>query len=254
MAEIDVPDGMKANLGPLPVWVWGAVVGIAVVAYVWFSGRTDGSVDATDNETTGTSATATGAASVSDAIDGAFATGTASGSTLATTDIQETADSNTAWGLRATSYLVGQGVSPVTAQRAINAYLNGDPMTAEQSALVDKAILGISQPPVAVEINSAEAASAATYSRYYRDSTGQIKGVTPSGNETNISDEQYISAGMPALSSDAYPWKYHKASGNSTTLASIAARYKVSVNRLIVLNKWKTVPTIRKGTKVKVPA
>jgi len=251
MAEIDMPESFSAKLGPLPVWVWGAIVGVGIVAYVWFSGRTDGSTDPSADTSTGTP---TATASIDDAIEGAFRPGTANGGPTTDDDVPETIDTNSAWGLRATAYLATLGISPLTAQRAINAYLAGSALTKDQAALVDKAILGIGQPPAAVEVAAAEAATSATFVRYYRESSGQIKGVSASGTETALTDEQYISAGMPTLSSDSYPWKYYTVPNNSTPLSAIAAKYKVSVNRLIVLNRWKSVPTMKKKLKVKVPA
>ena len=250
MAEIDMPEAFSGKLGPLPVWAWGAIVGCGIVAYVWFSGRTDGSTDIADDTTSGDVDTAT-SGSVADAIDGAFKPGTASGSSDAD-DIPETVDSNTAWGLRATSYLVTQGISPVTAQRAINAYLNGDAMTADQSDLADKAIIGIGQPPSAVELNPT-VPSAVPYSSYRRDAKGQIFGIKSTGSEVAISDTQYLSLGMPALTTDLYSWRYTKL-GKAVPASSITSKFKITTERLMVLNRWKSLPELKKGMRVKVPA
>ena len=163
-----------------------------------------------------------------------------------------TVDRNTAWGLRATSYLVTQGISPVTAQRAINAYLNGDAMTAGQSDLVDKAIIGIGQPPSAVELNPT-VPSAVPYSSYRRDAKGQIFGIKSTGSEVAISDTQYLSLGMPALTTDLYSWRYTKL-GKAVPASSITSKFKITTERLMVLNRWKSLPELKKGMRVKVPA
>lgn len=246
-----IPESFKGKLGPLPVWAWGAIIGVIVIAYVWFSGRTDESPDAE----TETAATPTPTIGLGDAIDGAFLPGTANGGGGRDTDIPESVDTNTAWGFRAVAALIGKGTAPLTAQAAISKYLDETTLTAAEGALVNTAIGLVGQPPESVGIPKVSAPTpTVVYTKYVRKINGQIYGVTAEGVETAITDAQYIALGMPALAYDLLPWKYHTAKGNTTTLASIAARYNTTTERLIVLNRYKTGITIKKGTKVKVPS
>lgn len=236
-------DSFKGKLGPLPVWAWGAIVGCVVVAYMWFNNNSDGgATDSADGEETAS------ASRVYDAIDGAFQP-SANGGSLATEDTPETVDSNTAWSLRAIAFLTASGVSPLTAQSAVSAYINGKSLTTAQRKMVDDAIVGIGQPPAVPDIPDA---AATTYARYYRDATGTIHGVTSEGSDATLSDAQYISLGVPALVGDSYPWKYYTVN-KMRDIATIAAHYKVSVERIQAMNRWKSIPEIKKGKKVKVP-
>lgn len=244
-----VPETFKGKLGPLPVWAWGAIVGVIAVAYIWYSGRSDNG--ASDGVQAASDAVGTGADAAFDAIDGAFKP-TASGSSLNTGDAEETADSNTAWGMRAVQHLIGLGTAPITAQQAVTAYLNGDPMTTEQQALVNAAIGAVGQPPVTPDLNKDTAASTAQYVKYWRDSSGQVYGTTSGGKNDAISDADYISRGFPALASDQYQWRYTKL-GKAVPLSSITSKFGITTERLIAMNNWKTIPDLKKGSKVKVP-
>ena len=246
-----IPESFKGKLGPLPVWAWGAIIGVIVIAYVWFSGRTDESPDAE----TETAATPTPTIGLGDAIDGAFLPGTANGGGGGATGIAETVGTGTGWVVPGDVALIGKGTAPLTAQAAISKYLDETTLTAAEGALVNTAIGLVGQPPESVGIPKVSAPTpTVVYTKYVRKINGQIYGVTAEGVETAITDAQYIALGMPALAYDLLPWKYHTAKGNTTTLASIAARYNTTTERLIVLNRYKTGITIKKGTKVKVPS
>lgn len=243
----DIADTLQEKAGPFPVWVWGAAIGLVMVAVIWWQGRGDsGSSDVSAVED---AADSTG--DVYDAIDGFFRS-SAPGSAIGINDTPESVDTNVAWGARAIAHLIGKGTAPLTAQQAIFSYLDGETLTATQAELVNEAIKGIGQPPDPVDKPKTD--SGTTYTRYYRDRKGQVYGVTADGTETAISDEKYISLGLPKLSPDAAAYKYHKVANHTTTLDSIAKRYNTTSNHLIALNGWKTGVRIAKGKKVKVPA
>lgn len=242
-----IPEAFSNKLGPLPVWGWGAIVGVGLVGWIWWSGRQDNATPETPTDEATSEA-------FNDAIDGAFTPGTANGG--ADDDAPAgSVDTNSAWSRRAIAFLIGKGTSPVTAQQAIYAYLEGTALTTAQTELVNEAIKGIGQPPEDIDTpKAADPPAALKIVRYYRDGTGQIHSVDSAGTIANVTDAQYIQLGMPKLATDSYPWKYHKAASNSTTLAAIAAKYHTTVERLIVLNRYTAGVRIIKGTKVKVPS
>lgn len=250
----DITDTLQEKAGPFPVWVWGAAIGLVMVAVIWWQGRDtsgdDGSTSSGDDGSAIESAADT-VADLSDVIDGSFRPGTANGSSYAL-DTVETVDTNTAWRMRAIAYLIGQGNAPLTASAAIDNYMDGKTLTTAQTALVNAAISGIGQPPTAVTAPATTTSTA--YKRYYRDRKGQVYGVAADGTATAISDEKYISLGLPKLNPDAAAYKYHTAASNETSLGDIAAKYKTTSNHIIALNGWKSGVRITKGKKVKVPA
>ena len=73
MAESDIggggmPQPLKKNLGPLPVWAWGVILGALIAAYIWFGqSRSDNADEASDTPDQGKG--------LGDAIDGAFRIG-----------------------------------------------------------------------------------------------------------------------------------------------------------------------------------
>lgn len=73
------------------------------------------------------------------------ATGGSSGTSTDTTSTGPDLTTNVGWEEAAVSWLVGQGVSGVTAQNAVESYLNGDTLSASQGTLLDGVIkdLGI---------------------------------------------------------------------------------------------------------------
>ena len=246
-----IPETFRGKLGPLPVWAWGAIIGVGIVAYVWFSGKTDDAGETDPDAPT----SATSSSSLADAIDGAFLTTPANGGSGSNADIPDTVDTNSAWGMRAIAALIGKGILPLSAQQAIAKYLDEQEMTSDEAKLVNQAIGAVGQPPESVGVPKvAGPPAAAKPARYIRNVSGQIYAVSAEGVQTAVTDAAYIALGMPALASDQFPWKYHTAAGNSTTLASIAAKYKTTTEKLIVLNRYTSGVQIKKGTKVKVPS
>ena len=254
MAESDIggsmPQPLKKNLGPLPVWAWGVILGALIAAYIWFGHSRSG--DSADEDSTA----APNSNSLGDAIDGAFRIGGAwNGNYGGEGDSKDDSmDTNAAWGFRAVASLVSDGVSPIAAQQAIGNYLDGEALTTEQSALVDKAIRAIGQPPNRPDTPKVGTPKNLTVKSWVRSQNGTIYAVMSDGSKVAKTTGEYITAGMPKFASNAYEWQYHKAAGNTTTLAKIAARYNTSVENLLILNNWKSIPDIKKGQKVKVPA
>ena len=253
MAEIQETLSQKA--GPLPVWVWGVGIGVVAVAYIWWSGREQGIV--APDETTAAAAGSSGDRGVYDAIDGAFQPSAPAGSvSIPSLESPGEIDNNNAWSFRAVAYLVGQGIAPVTAQIAINNYIEEKQLTDAQSKLVNQAITGIGAPPVRVSIEtpSVTTPAAVTLKSWQRLASGQIVAVMSDGTRQNRSIRQYIDAGMPAFKSNAYEVQTYKVRHNATTYADVARKYRTSVDNLMVLNKVKSIPNLKKGSVVVVPA
>ncbi len=252
-------DGIQEKLsqkaGPLPVWVWGVGIGVVAVAYIWWSGREQGTV--APDETTAAAAGSSGNRGVYDAIDGAFQPSAPAGSvSIPSLESLGEIDNNNAWSFRAVAYLVGQGIAPVTAQIAINNYIEEKQLTDAQSKLVNQAITGIGAPPVRVSIEtpSVTTPAAVAVKSWQRLASGQIVAVMSNGTKQNRSIRQYIDAGMPAFKSNAYEFQTYKVRHNATTYADVARKYQTSVDNLMVLNKVKSIPNLKKGSVVVVPA
>ena len=253
MAEIQETLSQKA--GPLPVWVWGVGIGVVAVAYIWWSGREQGTT--APDETTAAAAGSSGDRGVYDAIDGAFQPSAPAGSvSIPSLESPGEIDNNNAWSFRAVAYLVGQGIAPVTAQIAINNYIEEKQLTDAQSKLVNQAITGIGAPPVRVSIEtpSVTRPAAVAVKSWQRLASGQIVAVMSDGTRQNRSIRQYIDAGMPAFKSNAYEFQTYKVRHNATTYADVARKYRTSVDNLMVLNKVKSIPNLKKGSVVVVPA
>ena len=247
----DVKEILTQDAGPLPVWVWGVGIGVIAVAYIWWTGRDSGT---TAVESAG-STVASGSDAVFDAIDGAFKPGT-SGSASVGDEAPTEIDTNVAWGFRAVSYLVGQGVAPVTAQVAIGKYLAEEKLTDADAVLVNRAVAGIGAPPTPIRVNvpTPPATVNVTIKSWQRLNNGQVVALMSDGTRVNKTLRQYIDAGMPAFSSNAYENQTYKVKSNGETAATIAKKFDTSVDNIIVLNRWKAVPNLKKGNVVKVPS
>ena len=257
MAESDIggsmPQPLKKNLGPLPVWAWGVILGALIAAYIWFGHSRSG--DSADEDSTA----APNSNSLGDAIDGAFRIGGVwngnSGGEGDTND--DSMDTNAAWGFRAVASLVSDGVSPIAAQQAIGNYLDGEALTTEQSALVDKAIRAIGQPPNRPDtpkVDTPETPKGATVKSWQRLGSGQVVAIMSDGTKVNKSLRDYIDAGMPAFSVNSYEYQTYKVKSNSETAATVAKKYGTSQENIQVLNRWKTIPNLTKGKRINVPA
>ena len=250
MADDVLPGAVKERLGPFPVWVWGAALGVIIVAYVWWTGRDTGSASDTSTDSGDGDGTTS---AISDAIDGAFKW---SGANPTGNDesVDEPVDSNTAWGIRAVAALVGKGVSPLAAQTAIGRYLAEDELTDAQQQLVNNAIVAIGQPPVPVKINVPDATDNSKIKSWERLNDGTFRTLMADGKYVARSISDYIAAGRPKLSINSYEHQTYKVPSNGTTVAQVAAKYGTSVDNIMILNSWSTVPNLTKGKRIKVPS
>lgn len=241
------------KIGPLPVWAWGLIFGGIAVGYYYWSQLKDqnGQTVTEDNSAAADNATGVTSMSGADLIDSAYTATGLSASTLATTSAPESTDTNSAWGIRAVQALIGKGIAPITAQTAVQKYLDGQALDSSETALVNQAIVLVgSTPPDGTATPTSGGSDVAKW-QWLQD--GTVIGVMPDGSKVTKTIRDYIDAGMPGWSYNAYQWKYHKAASNTTTVASIATRYGTTPDVIMALNNWKSAPNLKRGQKVKVP-
>lgn len=150
-------DRLNDKLGPAPVWVWGAGLGGAILAVQWYRNRSTASTVEDAPSAPGPSPEAAPAAStVADAGEGVsfFASGTytpvtdgASAAIPPTSDPQPT--DNDEWLRLAIIRVSARDASlPVlTIEAALFKYLNGQPLTEQESSIVELAIRTIGPTP-----------------------------------------------------------------------------------------------------------
>lgn len=124
---------LSRKLGPLPLWA--IIAGGAGVA-LFLRSRKQASQNVAGSSLTGTT-DSTGA--TLSAIPGTMTT---NGGTLASG-----AGDNNSWANQAVAFLEARGMDPLQAAAAIQAYLNGYPLSAQQQGLVDVALGGVGNAP-----------------------------------------------------------------------------------------------------------
>lgn len=143
MAENDSPieEKLTAKAGPFPVWVWGVVLGLLILAMVWWSRHKSGSAAPADGSTV----------TPIDALPNVSGSGLspASGDTSTGSDSAAGSpwDTNQLWEARAIAALSGAGVSPLTAQVALEKYLNGQGLTTAEQQIINSVLQKQGAPP-----------------------------------------------------------------------------------------------------------
>lgn len=143
-------NALMRRIGGLPVWQWGLLVGVAVLAVVaWrmksaqepaeseLSPQDEPSAEFGVSGSDGGSITDTGGFS---ANDSPFIPPLTVNPTFST-------DTNDKWARRAIEWLSANGSSPGVAHAAIYAFINGDQLSYDQGALRDKAVSQFGWPP-----------------------------------------------------------------------------------------------------------
>ena len=133
-------DTLKSKAGPLPVWAWGVIIGVIIVgATYYFRSRT-----------------AVAGATADDATSVAYpdvegGTGLSSGGAVVNADGSSDDDggffSNSAWLAAGVAWAVGQAMNPLTVQRALQKYLDGDDLTQAESDIVSAVVKKFGLPP-----------------------------------------------------------------------------------------------------------
>lgn len=131
----DLPGG-DVKLGGKSIYLYGAVIGAAVVIYMWATRRTQSQEAAT--------ATPAFVDSVPD-VSGDLGDLPKAPPVMA--DIPDDTETNASWEIKSIAYLVTQGVAPTAAQQAIELYLNGGTLDYTKTTFLNKAIEKYGPPP-----------------------------------------------------------------------------------------------------------
>lgn len=142
-------DILPANgkLGKHSVYVWGAVLGVGLLAYMWYQRRSSANTSAPTDTTTQTDPTLTSGGLGSN-------TGQVNNSGIsAPVDTSSDAPeaTNQTWEQQAIHYLTSLGVGGETAQQAIEQYLSGYQTSYQQHLWLNKVIAHLGPPPEGVE-------------------------------------------------------------------------------------------------------
>ena len=185
---------LKAKIGPLPAYVWGGLIGLVLVGYLYMRSSKAKVAGATPVSPAG-----------SNPLDGAFTPGTTSGGGGALSNPSGSLINNAVWLTQGVAYLTGKGNSPLAAQQALSRYLNGDTLSSTDSALVNVWVAKQGTPP---EGNPTPTGSTSTgtqnsqnaaYTSFTRDSnSGRIFGTKADGSMTWLDAATYKALGFPA--------------------------------------------------------
>lgn len=135
-----IADTLKSKAGPLPVWAWGTIIGVLIVAatYYFRSRSAAGSASAGDDLTS---------VAYPDVDSNGLSASPSVVNASGTADEDSGFYSNDTWFAAAIAWGVGQGIDPLTMQAALTAYLNGDPITTAQSAIINRVVAKFGFPP-----------------------------------------------------------------------------------------------------------
>jgi hypothetical protein len=127
---------IKKPVANVPIYVWGIVI-VGALGYSYLKSK----------KTATTAADGTNTAAPSALVY----TGTGGGDTTATDTTATTNvgayQTNDAWATGAKNYLIGQGVDPKGSSDAVDLYINGQTLTAQQNAWIALAIKAIGPTP-----------------------------------------------------------------------------------------------------------
>lgn len=185
-----VTDALTQKIGPAPAWVYGLSLGVGINVVRWYRNRSaPAAIEASDGAelaagaTGGTAAPApTTGYSLGDPAGTLSPPGSVGGfpvpssyqanpggvvidsGGVSTAPITSSAPLNNGdWSRRAFDVLVAEGNSPTAVSDALSKYLTGDPITAQQEALVSMALRRVGAAPEgAPSITRAAPAPAAT--------------------------------------------------------------------------------------------
>lgn len=144
--------GAGKKLGPLPVWGWGALLGLAVVGYMYYKNRTSSpaaAAPATNNAGADTGGSVTPDLTANDLGTVGDYTGQVTGTPTA-----GSVTDNATWEVQAVAWMVTQGKNPLSVQQALDAYLNGTPLSWTQQQLVTAVVSKYGLPPQGVSSDS----------------------------------------------------------------------------------------------------
>lgn len=129
------------KLGNHSIYVWGGLLGVALLGYMWYANRSSSANAATTTSTTDPTLGSGALGSNSGTVDNSGAADTSP-----TTDSSST-DSNQSWETRAIAYLVSLGVGGEAAQQLIEQYLAGYKTSYQGHLRLNQVIAHLGPPP-----------------------------------------------------------------------------------------------------------
>lgn len=144
--------GAGKKLGPLPVWGWGALLGLAVVGYMYYKNKSTSSAVAAP-ATNDAGATTGGSVTPDLTANNLGTVGDYTGQ-VTTTPTAGSVTDNTTWEVQAVAWMVTQGKNPLSVQQALDAYLNGTTLSWTQQQLVTAVVSKYGLPPQGVSSDS----------------------------------------------------------------------------------------------------
>jgi len=227
----DVTDNLGKDLGPLPVWVWGAGIGAVVVGVMYFRNRSSNKAVTTAGAsvTDPTVAAQSGLNAFSAAYSGA---GGGLNTTPTTTDQTAT---NALWLRQAMIWGSGNGLgSMTTIETALKAYLNGNALTSAQDSIVNAILSAVGQPPEGSQYTggtaySAEELQAIKDAAAAKEKT--LQDALDAANKAKVTTPAPVNTPVPMTAENSYTVQ------RGDSLSSIGARVGMSWQRLYELNR-----------------
>lgn len=169
-----VTDALTQKIGPAPAWVYGLSLGVGINVFRWYRNRSAPAAtevsDGTEGAAGATGGTAAPAPTTGYSLGDPAGTLSPPGSVggypvptgyqanpggvvidsggVSSAPVTSSAPLNNGdWSRRAFDVLVAEGNAPTAVQDALSKYLTGDPITAQQEALVSLALRRVGSPP-----------------------------------------------------------------------------------------------------------
>lgn len=183
------------KLGPLPVWVWGLVGGLAFGAVYYVHKKKADAAKLASTQNSGSAFGSTDSSSNGGNAGELATTGGSAGMGGANQSLAQ-------WAANAVNWLIGQGTSPSDATNALSAYINGATLTPDQTTLVNQALANFGAPPSGILPVNTASTPAATVSDDWRSppagtivltdyQRGGIFLEYPDGTEQNLTPQQW---------------------------------------------------------------
>lgn len=148
---MNISETLKSKAGPLPVWAWGLIIGVVIVAGMYWRSSRSAALSAGSPTTEPTMAVPDLSGS-SDGLGASSSGGGGSGGSTTTPDSSPQFTSNAAWMTYAVAKLISEGNNPLSTQIALANYLAGKTLTAAEQGLVNQAIARFGLPPNGVDM------------------------------------------------------------------------------------------------------
>lgn len=186
--------GIQKPIGGVPVWIWGAGVGAAIILYTYIKRASSGVSAVSGVDST--------------PLDSSLNDFTASGSGLTSAASTTTPTTQSQWLSNALTYLEQQGYDPLTALTDLQDYLNGGTIVegSDQAKAVSAALANQGTPP---DLSTSSALVPAT---------------APDGSEAAAR------AASPAIAELYSVYQSALASGNGQAASTAGANYLGAVN------------------------